>query len=128
MGLPFYKAYQFVFNFDSKTIGLYEQSLEKNKDIKEKNEGDKIKIIEEKQKIRYKRTLLEILFGVLLVLIAYFIGKKINEKRKKRANELIDDYEYYSNQKKDTNDINNDINNNQKNNKGNLEMSSSIGI
>ena len=128
LGIPFYKAYQFVFNFDSKTIGVYEQTIEENKGIKEEKERDKAKINKEKKRIKYKRTLLEIIFGFLLVLIAYFIGKKINEQRKKRANELIDDYEYYSNPKKDTNDINNDSNNNKKKNTGNLEMSSSIGI
>ena len=79
----------------------------------------------EKKRYNYKRTLLEILFGILLVLIAYIIGKKINEQRKKRANELIDDYEYYSNSKKDINDNNLDK---IKKNKGNYEMSSSIGI
>ena len=88
LGLPFYKAYQFVFNFDSKTIGVYEQSPEANKDIEEKNEGNK-------KKFKISRTLLEIIFGILLILIAFFIGKKINEQRKKRANELNDDYEYY---------------------------------
>ncbi len=119
LGLPFYKAYQFVFNFDSKTIGLYQQPIKENK---EKDNNDKIK--KEKKSIRFKRTLLEIFFGICLVVIAYFIGKKINEQRKKRANELIDDYEYVSAKKNKINDINDDSNNN----KGNFEMSSSIGI
>ena len=78
----------------------------------------------EKKSFKYKRTLLEILFGLLLVLLAYFIGKKINEQRKKRANELIDEYDYYSNPKKDINNISN----NNKNNKGNFEMSTSRGV
>ena len=35
--------------------------------------------------------------GVLiLVVVAYFLGKKLNEIRKKRANELKDDFEYTS--------------------------------
>ena len=126
LGLPFYKAYQFVFNFDSKTIGVYYQQLKINKDI-EKKENEKITINKETKNSRYKRTLLEILFGIFLVVIAYIIGKKINEQRKKRANELIDDYEYYSNSKKDINDSKNDSSD-IKNNKGNFEMSSSIGI
>ena len=63
------------------------------------------------------------MFGICLVIIAFFIGKKINEKRKKRANELQDDYEYYSNNK---NDINDKIEKNQ-NKKTNLEMTSALG-
>ena len=116
LGLPFCKAYQFVFNFDSKTIGLYEQPKKSN------DETDNNEDIENKGKksIRYKRTLLEILFGICLVLIAYFIGKKINEQRKKRANELTDDYEYVSAKNQKINDIKNDSN---KNNTGILEMS-----
>ena len=130
LGLPFYKAYQFVFNFDSKTIGVYEQQKTINNEIENEEdnimtkEEDNIMTNNEKKSFKYKRTLLEILFGLLLVLLAYFIGKKINEQRKKRANELIDDYDYYSNSKKD---INNNSNNN-KNNKGNFEMSTSIGV
>ena len=47
---------------------------------------------------------LEILFGLCLIVIAYFIGKKINEQRKKRANELDDDYEYENYENKINND------------------------
>jgi hypothetical protein len=68
--------------------------------------------------------LLEIIFWIILVLIAYFIGKKINEQRKKRANELADDYEYHT--ENNTKDINNSQNNNIASNR-NLEMSSSLG-
>ena len=92
-----------------------------------KTENKDININKQKKKIRFKRTILEIIFGFILVFSAYFIGKTINEQRKKRANELTDDYEYYSNPKKDINDINNEISDN-KNIKGNLEMTSSIGI
>ena len=92
LGLPFYKAYQFVFNYNSKTIGLYKESLETNEDIeeekKEKKEGNK-------KKFKIVKILLGIILLVLLNLIIYFILKKIKEKRKKRTYELIDDYEYY---------------------------------
>ena len=56
-------------------------------------------------------------------MIAFIIGKKINEQRKKRANELQDDYEYYANNK---NNINDKIKKNQ-NKKTNLEMTSALG-
>ena len=128
LGLPFYKSYQLVFNYDSKTIGLY---LSKN-NVEVINENNKknsmINEEEGKGKNRsIKRTLLEILFGICLVIVAYFIGKKINEQRKKRANELEDDYDYHSKDKNDVNDIN-DKDDNNKNIKTNLEMSSAFGV
>ena len=128
LGLPFYKAYQLVFNYDSKTIGLY-LSNKKDQVINEdgKNKTNSM-INEEKRNNRsVKRTILEILFGICLVIVAYFIGKKINEQRKKRANELQDDYDYYTNYKIGINDINEKEENNE-NNKANLEMSSKFGV
>ena len=109
LGLPFYKVYQLVFNFDSKTIGTYEKPIihkvvDDNDTITDEPESNT-----EKKGFNFTRTLLEIIFGIILVLIAYFIGKKINEQRKKRANELADDYEYHS--ENETNDINNNQNN-----------------
>ena len=86
--MPFYYSNQYVFNYDSKTIEIYDQDKiinnTKRKDKKEdkKNFSGALRII------------LEVIVGILLVVIAYFIGKKINEQRKKRANELNDDYEY----------------------------------
>ena len=129
LGIPFYKAYQLVFNYDSKTIGLYLTKNIQNVVHKNNNSGNnKTNNIanEEKENIRSRsnvRTLLEILLGICLVIIAFFIGKKINEQRKKRANELQDDYEYYANNK---NNINDKIKKNQ-NKKTNLEMTSALG-
>ena len=49
----------------------------------------------------------EICIGIGLIILAYFIGMKVKEGRKKRANELKDDcYEYISDDKKDINEIN----------------------
>ena len=46
----------------------------------------------------------EVLLGLGLLLIAYYIGMKVKEQRKKRANELKDDnYEYISDDNKDIN-------------------------
>ena len=39
LGLPFIKRYQFIFNYDSKTIGFYNENIkEKNKTNDETNE------------------------------------------------------------------------------------------
>ena len=54
--------------------------------------------------------LIEIIVGVILLYIAYYIGVTVKERRKKRANELKDDnYEYLpeKNLKKNINDTNN---------------------
>ena len=133
LGIPFYKAYQLVFNYDSKTIGLYiaKSKNEVNEVVNDNNKNNKnnnlINEGEETPKSRSViRTILEVFFGIFLVVIAYFIGKKINEQRKKRANELEDDYDYYSNNKKGIIDINEKNENHQKNG-SNMEMSSAFG-
>ena len=52
---------------------------------------------------------------VVFIGVGFLLGKKIYERtRKKKANELIDDYEYETN----------DINSNSKNNCLNVEMNS----
>ena len=94
-GIPFLQKYEFVFNYDEYTIGFYQNYLE----IKEKIEDSK-KIDNKKSNYVTKKNIkifFEICFCVILVGIGYYIGKKIHEQRKKRANELRDDnYEYYS--------------------------------
>ena len=66
----------------------------------------------------------EILFVVGLVFLGYYIGMKVKEGRKKRANELKDDcYEYISDNKKDINE------NENKNKNGQLvELNSKLGL
>ena len=133
LGTPFYKAYQLVFNYDSKTIGLYVSKNminvinENNNDNKTEINNDMEKKYEKSNKTSIIRIILEILFGICLIIVAYFIGKKINEQRKKRANELEDDYDYYTNKNKNVNDINEKDKNN-KNTENNVEMSSAFGV
>ena len=103
LGLPFYQKYRLIFNFDSKTIGFYNQySDQYNEDenmINEKNKN-----INNSSVNNRKRIIFEILFCFFLFFVAYFIGKKINEQRKKRANELNDDnFEYILENNKESN-------------------------
>ena len=52
---------------------------------------------------------IEIIVVIAIALVAYYIGVTVNEKRKKRANELKDDnYEYLSDSNKDINQIKNE--------------------
>ena len=63
-----------------------------------------------------------------MILVAFFIGKKINEQRKKRANELKDDnYEYILDNNKDENNEILDLKNLSAKEKNKImEMSSNI--
>ena len=93
-GRPISLKYTFVFNPDSGEIGFYR----KYKDISEERKDNFV------LKNFLKVGILIILsFG--LIIFGIIIGKKLyGINRKARANELIDNYEYYSN------DINKDIN------------------
>lgn len=94
LGLPFYYQNKFVFNYDDKTIGIYDQEKkgdDSGNDEKGGNNGDTKK---NGSSINVWRIVIEIIIVIILVVIAFFIGKKINEQRKKRANELRDNYDY----------------------------------
>ena len=103
------RKYLLTFNYDTKMVGFYDKNIkiEENK----------------KQKIYYKIdgkviVLLVIAFMAFLI-IGFYLGKKIYETtRKKKANELIDDYEYESR----------DINSIKSNNSLNLEMRTKYGL
>ena len=107
LGEPFYRRYPFTVNLDAKTLGFY---LDK-KIIKPKV-NNTTGLIDNKpnNNSKLKNILIrigEICFGIGLIILAYFIGMKVKEGRKKRANELKDDcYEYISDDKKDINEIN----------------------
>ena len=91
MGKPFVKKYQFTFNPDKKTINFYSLNIEENGNEKNNKNYNIVIYI-----------LFSIIILLLLIIIVILIWKYCkNEKilRKKRANELDDDYEY--SQKKD---------------------------
>ncbi len=100
-GKIFFRKYQLVFNQDSKTIGFYNLNLE----IEINNEENKTKtiIINESTNFIYI-ILIIILSFILLIGLSFIIGNYIKKyKKKKRANELDDDYEYISGNKNDNN-------------------------
>jgi hypothetical protein len=82
LGKIFTTKYKFVFNQMNKQIGFY------NKKDSNNNSYDNNKIIWITSAI--------IALGGVLILLGYFIGKYLNKARKKRANELLDDFEYIS--------------------------------
>ena len=96
------------------TLSKMKNTTSKLNEPKEKNEKTKnnnyININNKDNNSKVKKiliTIIEIIFCVALIIIAYFIGMKVKEGRKKRANELKDEsYEYIS---YDNIDINNKI-------------------
>ena len=106
LGIPFLRRYQLVFNYDSKTIGFYNDKIDENEKKPNSNstEGNTDKNIKDSSSIRLIIEISIIVILVGLIFVAYFVGKKINEKRKRRANELANDnYEYLASPESDLN-------------------------
>ena len=128
LGEPFYKKYPFTIDFDAKTIGFYsKETIYKNETkIEIVDNKDKNKVINDNNS-KVKNILIKI--GEILVIIglligAYFIGLKVKEGRKKRANELKDDYyEYITDSKNDINKFDSD-----KKDKQIVELNSKLGL
>ena len=93
-GEPFYKKFTFSIDFDAKKIGFY---IDKNNNLKEdekKRKKDKNSVIYFSDIIKIVILIIELVVIIILLFIAFYLGKKIKE-RKKRLNEIKDDnYEY----------------------------------
>ena len=121
LGNIFMRKYQFIFNLDTKEIGFYNPKLEKNSN---KNNGNK-DIQKENKAYKITNVILIGILVIILVGIGIFIKMKFYTKnsKKKRANELDDDYEYFSDKNiKGNNKENENINNDDKlfNNSNNI--------
>ena len=113
LGQIFLKKYLITFNYDTKMIGFYNKRIE----IVEENSH--------KNNERYyyehdiKAIIVIIIAFIVFLFVGFLLGKKIYDRtRKKKANELIDDYEYSSQ----------DINAQNNKNGFSLEMKSKIII
>jgi len=109
LGEPFLSKYKFVFNQEQKTIGFYNPLLKENMNS---NIDNKSKDNEEKDNnkvpiIFIYLTIIMILLACIFIII--YILQKIMVKKKERANELDDNYEYLPKMKESNN---NQINNN----------------
>ena len=102
LGKIFFYKYQFFFNQDSKGIGFYNPNIKFN--ISNNNDKENIN---DKKDNNFIYKILAIVFGSLLfiaiVIIFIYSLNKCKNKKKKRANELDDEYDYVS----DKNIINN---------------------
>ena len=82
-GISFFKKYPLIFNHDTRAIYYYNEN--KNQ---EKNEGGNSFRIDEK-------VIIGIAVGVIFLIVGLIVGKYLlSNKRKKKANELDDDYDY----------------------------------
>ena len=91
LGKLFTLKYKFVFNQENKVIGFYTPTDAPN------NNNEVL------AKYKYIWIIVGIIGGLLLILVGYFIGKYIYQVRKKRANELLDEYDYTQNDEKNDN-------------------------
>lgn len=92
LGKIFLKKYILVFNQDTKTIGFYNSELKNGK-----NNG----------KISIFLIILGIIFIIICSIISFYLAKKIYEQtRKKRLNEINEQYEYNSYENKNINQEN----------------------
>ena len=91
-GSPFFSKYTFIFNSDSKEIGFYSPNINNNILGENYNKNEKgnssLKIF------------LHILLGIVLIVVGIIVGKKLfGLRRKLRANELEEKFEYKAEEK-----------------------------
>ena len=95
-GPTVFKKISIFLNFEQKTIGFYRTN---NFEDEKEEEGNKnsLNINKDKENIENKVWIyaFQIFFVIILNIIAFFIGMSIKIKRKKRLNELEDDYYDY---------------------------------
>ena len=110
IGEQFIKKHTFSFNIDKKSILFYNEkkfndNFEENDAIEYDKSGKK-----DSKKIFI---IILIVAGICFSILSFYLGIKIRERRKKRANELRDEYEYIS--ERETNNISINSANNYKN-------------
>ena len=109
LGQPFYKKYNFTLNLDANMIGFYNPNIPIKDEEIEKDNNEK-ENIEEKNNLLKKIIfiILIIIFVIVLLILTFYLGMKMKEGRKKRANELKDDdYIYTEKNEKNENEKNN---------------------
>ena len=127
LGLPFLQKYQFVHNYEKKTIGFYipekeEKQKEEPNDEKENDEmdnnNDKDDIDDQKNENKNKNInkgdddkthlIIYIIIGIVvliaLLIAAFCLGKSLYRQRKKKVNELEENFDYNSSNKNNEKD------------------------
>ena len=86
-GKIFFKKYPVLFNADQNTIQIYDYSLNINESDSNSHSTFNIVLI----------SLGIIVLFVISAILFYLLGKNLNKIRKKKANEMDDDYDYINN-------------------------------
>ena len=104
IGYSFLKKYQFVFNEDSRSIGFYNPNLPKEKEIDDEDDQNKNETIIDDDDINNEidngkistttLILIIVLCGIFFIAIGLILGKIIFKNKRKKANELEDNYDY----------------------------------
>ena len=103
IGEHFIKNYIFSFNINDKKMLFYnEKALNENLEENDKDNLNKKK----KEKNKNIIIVLLIIAIVCFIIFSFYLVNKIKERRKKKANELIDEYEYFSETENNKNSIN----------------------
>ena len=132
LGRTFLRKYPVIFSPYNKLIGFYVKPNKGIININQNQTKEEEKIIEKinssnknffsNDAIGYIKI---IVVAIIFMVVGLYIGKKIFFPRRKRANELVDDYYQYDSEKKNGNKM--DINT-EKNNSTVIEMNSKLGV
>ena len=95
LGTIFLRKFQFVFDENNKVIGMYKYYEGDDKEQKD-NDGNNPDDPDSNIMKIVLIVSLSVIFAALLIFIGMFIQKKCNKNRKKRANELKENFEYVS--------------------------------
>ena len=118
LGEPFLSHFQLTFDQEKKIIGFYNPIMPKMSNEDYLKELEKNKQLENEKAYKKKLIIIivvSIIAAAILSVGGYFLGKKLNEIRKRRANELKEDFEYTSsenindNKQAENNDENNGV-------------------
>ena len=113
IGEPFFyktRNNPIIFDQDNKKIGFYNFNLPKIPNEEYNNNNNKKSKEEEKSTNNFILYLGIGIVIIILVVLAFYLGKFFNEKRKKRANELMDDFDYSSDKPFNSNETNKEEN------------------
>ena len=106
LGYPFLKKYKFIFDIDSKLMGFFCSNQCPNNSSDEKNDNSPNSEEQNNNKIKESNIsnnkliiiISIVIISIIILITGIFIGKKLYEVRKRRANELLDLYEYKGNE------------------------------